>query len=95
MFRLRHTVVDQMHMIPSAMFLGYQVFDDIRDDDYLISKLTSEFLAHSQCPFCLPPPFVAVVVRPMVRKHHFQPQHLGNRNHQSRADGMHMQHISP
>ena len=92
--RLRHPVVDQMHVLRSATPASNQLLDDIRDDNHVVSIPASHTLTEFQHRLRCESPLVTVVVRSMVRKHHLHAQQFRIRHKQCGADGMNMHHIS-
>jgi len=91
----RHTIINQMNLLGSTIFPSDQIADHLTDDYYLIRKQASHPLSPFQNHFGHNPPFVTIIVRPMVGKHHFQSQHFSIRYKQCRSDGMDMQYIRP
>lgn len=84
-----------MHVLCTSVFLLNQVAYHVADHYYIVSKHTPHALTQLQHRFGSPAPFVPVVVRTVMRKHHLHAQHLGVWHQQSRPYGVYVQYVCP
>ncbi len=78
-----------------AVLLSHQLADDIRNCNPSIGKAHAPGFSGAQHHAGESSPFLAIVIRAMVRHHDAQAQKAGKRRHQGRADGLDVQDVRP